>query len=109
MNNRHCLPTKSGAGFQRWCVADFQVGTLLWRTDRAALETGDTVRRGTAATKHSLSSMQWRRGTGRGGSLLAIKWAAPLLGPLPAPAWWGEEDEKSARKNRRGSRRFREL
>src|SRR5437773_10268025 len=57
--------------------------------------------RGGAATKHSLSSIGWRRGLGRGG-------AAPLLGPLPTPASWGEEEEKRD-KNHRSLRRFRPI
>src|SRR5438874_9540264 len=39
--------------------------------------------RGGAATEYSLSSVQWRRGSGRG--------SAPLLDPLPTPASRGEE------------------
>src|SRR5436190_5486297 len=58
--------------------------------------------RGGAATKHSLSSIGWRRGLGRGG-------AAPLLGPLPTPASWEEEEEKRATKNRRSLRQFRPI
>src|SRR5437667_6219961 len=39
--------------------------------------------------RNSLSSMGWRRGPGRGGTLCE---AAPLLGPLPTPASRGEEE-----------------
>jgi hypothetical protein len=62
------------------------------------LEIRDTAQRGGAATEHTLSSMQWRRGSGRGG--------APLLDPLPAPASRGEEEENALAENRRGLRRF---
>src|SRR5580765_6795881 len=43
----------------------------------------ENSQRGGAATEHSFSSMQWRRGSGRGG--------APLLDLLPTPASRGEE------------------
>src|SRR6266699_3855090 len=61
----------------------------------------NTTQRGGAATEHSLSSMQWRRGSGRGG--------APLLDPLPAPASRGEEEENAHAENRRGLRRFGQI
>ena len=51
------------------------------------LQIRNTSQCGGAATKHSLSSIGWRRGG-----------AAPLLGPLPTPASWGEEEEKRATK-----------
>src|SRR6266571_5201541 len=55
--------------------------------------------RGKAPTKDSLSSIRRRRGPGRGGI-----WEAPLLGPLPTPASWGEEEGKRAARNRRDVR-----
>jgi len=55
------------------------------------LQIRNTSQCGGAATKHSLSSIGWRRGLGRGR-------ATPLLGPLPTPASWGEEEEKRATK-----------
>src|ERR1044071_6302354 len=42
------------------------------------------TRRGAAATNHTLSSIEWTRGTGRGGDA--------LLGPLPARAPGGGAD-----------------
>src|SRR5207247_537599 len=76
---------------------------------RSGLQIRDTAQRGPAATKHSLSSIGWRRGPGRGGSFLSSSWAAPLLSPLPTPASWGEEEGKRTGRNRRGSRRFRQI
>ena len=40
--------------------------------------------------RNSLSSIGWRRGSGRGGKFCED---APLLGPLPAPASRGEEEK----------------
>src|SRR5438128_8550499 len=49
---------------------------------------------------HSLSSIRWSRGRGRGG--------APLLGPLPTPPAWGEEEENTPA-NLSSLRRFGQL
>src|SRR5439155_8940229 len=85
------------------------VGKVLPAVVRSGLEIRDTARRGPAASKHSLFSIGWRRGPGRGGSFLSSSWAAPLLSPLPTPASWGGEEGKRTGRNRRGSRRFRQI
>src|SRR5205809_7249885 len=61
----------------------------------------ENSQRGGAATEYSLSSKQWRRGSGRGG--------APLLDPLPTPASRGEEVENAPPENCRGLRRFGQI
>src|SRR5688572_24478459 len=62
--------------------------------DTLPIKIGDTAQRGRAGTEHSLSSIRWRRGPGEE-VWLRYSDMAPLLGPLPTPPSWGEEEESA--------------
>ena len=67
------------------------------------------MRRDAAKPQPNTPSPPSDGGEGRGEEVLSSSWAAPLLSPLPTPASWGEEEGKRTGRNRRGSRRFRQI
>src|SRR5260221_329847 len=69
-------------------------------------QAGDTAQSGRAATKLSLSSIEWRRGPGRGGAFV-LDCPSPRSSPHSFVA--GRGRRKRAAKSRRDWRRFPEI